>query len=72
MTEYIVVCDEKGIPEYPRKIREEIVRCRDCKWFDDEYTEPGVCYLPNGDGGFASWCVEPDGFCAWAERKSEL
>ena len=42
--------------------REEIVRCRDCKWFiwDDS----------------GRWCAQslvrhsdPDGFCAWAERK---
>lgn len=42
--------------------REEVVRCRDCKWFiwDDS----------------GRWCAQslvrhsdPDGFCAWAERK---
>lgn len=36
---------------------EEIVRCRDCKFKD----EPWNCAAP--------YYVEPDGFCAWAERR---
>lgn len=41
----------------------EIVRCRDCKHFED-----GVCYRPDGDGDYARWIVEPVGFCAWGEK----
>lgn len=44
--------------------KEEIVRCRDCR------------FLKDGDSG--RWCIksitlrdEPDGFCAWGERKEE-
>lgn len=40
---------------------EEIIRCRDCGRFTD-----GLCGLRKGIGYFA---VEPDGFCAWAERR---
>lgn len=43
-------------------VHEEIVRCRDCKWFHWD------------DSG--RWCAQslvrrsdPDGFCAWGERR---
>lgn len=41
----------------------KVVRCRDCK----HYTEDEMEYY-NYCG---SWCeqVEPDGFCAWGERR---
>ena len=42
----------------------EIVRCRDCRWYED-----GTCYQPDGDGGLLYWKREPDGYCAWGERK---
>lgn len=47
---------------------EEIVHCHDCKHYDPHSTDGGVCFLPDGDGDFARWEVEPDGFCAWGER----
>lgn len=47
---------------YPTAVRERIVRCRDCRRSFEERGE--------------LWCrwivgppVEPDGFCAWGERK---
>ena len=42
---------------------EEIVRCMDCK----HYTEDEAEYYHY----CSSWCeqVEPDGFCAWGERR---
>ena len=49
--------------------QEEIVRCCDCEHYDPHPTDGGVCFLPDGDGDFARWEVEPDGFCAWGERK---
>ena len=53
-------------------MREEIVRCRDCKhYYEVENYHP--------QGNYDSRCckyfdtyndeVEPDGFCAWASRK---
>ena len=56
--EYLKVCDAM----HARK-REEIVRCRDCKHYtEDEMEYYHFC---------GSWCeqVEPDGFCAWGERR---
>lgn len=44
--------------------REFIVRCRDCKCATDSPAWPGAMecwYIGRG--------VEPDGFCAWAERR---
>ena len=47
---------------------EEIVRCRDCIYFDKyENDEISVCYRFDNEQPI----VEPDGFCAWARRKSE-
>lgn len=44
--------------EYQRGANdEEIVRCRDCK-----YRAKACCWCINGG-------VEPDGFCAWGERR---
>lgn len=58
-------------------IHERIVRCRDCKHFD---CKPWMHY--NGTvTDFNCWLfsdyegtpvgVEPDGFCAWGERREE-
>ena len=41
-----------------------VVRCRECS-----YLHGGVCYLNDGNGDYARWEVEPDGFCAWAVRR---
>lgn len=46
-----------------------VVRCRDCRWLDHHNLY--LCMLPDGDGGYACWVVEPDGFCAWGERRVE-
>lgn len=49
-------------------VLEEIVRCRDCVRFavdhsDHDYRSGWWCHRWNTD------MVEPDGFCAWGERK---
>lgn len=46
------------------RLHEEIVRCRDCRWYED-----GICYQPDGDGGLLYWEREPDGFCAWGKKE---
>lgn len=68
MSEYIV-SDMSYYQQFSKC--EEIVRCRDCKHYDPHLTEGGVCFLPDGDGDFARWEVEPDGYCAWGERRSD-
>lgn len=73
MSEYIIRVDENDerwhyveqqythFFGYP--ITDEIVRCRDCKYYDD-YT--GCCTRRDN---VAPMAVTPDGFCAWAERR---
>jgi hypothetical protein len=47
------------------KLHERIVRCRDCKFGVD-----GGKYCAEGCADSWDWRnVEPDGFCAWGERK---
>ena len=46
-------------------LREEIVRCRDCK----HYMACGSCFLPDGFGDFKRWAMPPDGFCSEGERR---
>ena len=70
MTEYIygsIKCER--IPEYRLERREEIVRCRDCAYICHNEYENGCEYLTCGffDNRYAE--VEPDGFCAWGERR---
>lgn len=62
MTEYIYSTDEQGGHWLTG---EQIVRCRDC-----------VHFVPESNGYVAhDWCselefnTEPDGFCAWGERR---
>lgn len=46
-------------------VREEIVRCRDCRYF----MRGNLCSRQDEWNEFHWLDVEPDGFCAWAERK---
>ena len=51
---------------WPKRIREErlrepIVRCGNCKWFD-AHTEPCLCYRLDH-----SMFVDANGFCAWGK-----
>lgn len=41
---------------------EPIVRCRDCKFYEPNTYSHFTCEL-------LMFSVEPDGFCAWGERK---
>ena len=43
----------------------EVVRCRDCKW----YHGSGVASLTPFCTQMEDANVEPDGFCAWGERR---
>lgn len=49
-------------------VREEVVRCRDCKRFsldnsDHDYRSGWWCHRWNTD------MVKPDGFCAWGKGR---
>lgn len=85
MTEYIIEWSGIGgqlarLPNsnvplvlWPKKIREErrreeIVRCRDCKHYveDPKPIDPGWPMMCDDSGRDM---LDPDGFCAWAERR---
>lgn len=68
MTEYIIECEYDFDEGWmPGEQREEIVRCKDCKWCIDADTfydcEHFACHLYWNEG------QAPDGFCAWGERQ---
>ncbi len=80
MSEYVVELPESGAADecirvigcekklYGYELREEIVRCRDCKRFavdqsDHDYRTGWWCKRWHTD------MVKPDGFCAWGETE---
>lgn len=73
MTEYITEWywdERRNAPNQAQ--REEIVRCRNCAKFSEQEPggEIGICNLGLEDTGLVS-IVEPNGFCAWPERRTE-
>lgn len=78
MSEYIVDWDENLVIDTFSKnsLREEIVRCRDCKYASLE-PESDAKSRRRYQGGY--WCDElsegiglfcaPDRFCAWGEKR---
>lgn len=53
------------------RLREKIVRCRDCKHYGSYDGSSWCCrtyeQVPSGTCDYQT--VEPDGFCAWGVRK---
>ena len=78
MTERIV-CNDPGV----ETLREEVVRCRDCKHmretttpsmlFDDETFTVRRCSADQWSTAslMPMHSVEPNGFCAWGERRND-
>ena len=51
----------------------EVVRCKDCKYFEGDWWV-GSCHLERWSDGWANYpspTVTEDGFCAWGERKED-
>ena len=72
MTEYIIEVANAdcmvGSPFDTPYLREEIVRCRDCKFCHKNYCEKRIS--PTASPSEIHWIpVEPDGFCKWGERR---
>lgn len=81
MSEYIVELDSKrsvalglAFAEEMRGgdfVRGEIVRCRDCKYYGchdgSMWCSRTYEQVPGGTCDYQT--VEPDGFCAWGERR---
>lgn len=76
MNEYIIECEYDSDEGWiPGEHREGIVRCRDCKFGEQQIVRfsPDPIFVC-----LADWCkgsegdnplVDIDGFCAWGERK---
>ena len=73
MSEYIVSIDGQ-IPDalYERELV-EIIRCRDCRHCNDEGVLSHVyfCVSDHFTGPGEAVPTDPDGFCAWAERREQ-
>lgn len=74
MSEYVVDFGDKSsafvglamaeAESHGATLKERIVRCRDCYWCHDSIAWAGALecdYISRG--------VEPDGYCAWGERR---
>lgn len=88
MSEYIVCVDDleesyyrctdiKPETVFGHRLREEIVRCRDCKhmhtvrsWLGMDVDECWLHADPES-GALGKEPTEPDGFCAWGERRGK-
>lgn len=64
MSEYVV--EEPGDSSASWRVRESIVRCRDCKML---VKRGNRVYCDLCAGGFPE--VEPDGFCSWGVRRED-
>jgi len=74
MSEYIITDKQLGLIEDFATVcvegekLERIVRCRDCKFCHKNYCEKRTS--PTVSPSEIHWIpVEPDGFCAWGERR---
>lgn len=60
MKEYIVT-EHPDFP-YEEPKPQELIRCKDCRMYEQTNAKVGTCLLTNA-GAF------PEGYCFWAERK---
>ena len=63
MAEYVVEYKNDG-PYKKCEKKEHVVRCRDCR---RSFEERGDLWCR----GIVGPSIEPDGFCAWGERRGE-
>lgn len=71
MSEYIYATDGDTVQNMLSDVfkpLQEVVRCRDCDYYD--HWEASGCYREKHVCGHWDYLeIEPNGFCAWAERK---
>lgn len=68
MSEYVYATDGDTVQNMLSEVFEplqEIVRCKDCKWMSKDTVHYKACYRLRA----IEFMVEPDGFCAWSERR---
>lgn len=69
-TKEVVTDDDRFMALWGLPVRERIVRCRDCKHYNEHEwviatDVSDVCHFWHGE----PTKVEPDGFCKWGEPK---
>ena len=64
--EYVEVFYKDDVDNAPTVDAVEVVRCKDCKWHEDE--EAGMVWCPIIVG---SWGSE-DRYCSWGERREDV
>lgn len=50
--------------------KEEIVRCRDCMYYDESTVDDDGEGEPSYCNRWGKEWIRDDGFCAWAERRA--
>ena len=48
---------------------EEVVRCNDCKHYEEQCPAYGYCYHWDYEQGMSPNSVDPDDFCSYGERR---
>lgn len=69
MKEYIVAIKELALGFKSTDLREEVVRCKDCKHWDGYFCHNK--WWGNGYGYYPPPVKTEEGFCDWAEREEE-
>lgn len=67
MSEYIIT------DECLRRLhfRDEIVRCRNCKFYERMNDDEGMCMVPDDGGDYKRWMVDAVGYCYEGVRRSK-
>ena len=77
MSEHIIETEMFGDTAFvtipPKEPKEEIVRCRDCEYFEQDYTDgvmfdETVCWAWDNGHDYPSY-TNPDGFCYLGKRR---
>ena len=68
MSEYVFDLSSFESDNIDDGLREEIVRCRDCKGYR---ASDATCHSWQWHNWDAAIEVEPDGFCSWAVKRKE-
>ena len=66
MKDYIVTLPDAYYNNYIRQ-NPELIRCRDCKYYDGYYCHNK--WWGDGHGYYTPPIKKDDGYCDWAERK---
>ena len=72
--EVIMEYTTDGVDHWNLTRKEELIRCKDCKWYSEKPSDPDWdrCECPSwydGDGG--DQYVRPTDYCSFAERRAE-